>query len=96
MLEADASGDGIGTGAEFYHSLGTPEEASQRLREAGIAGNRYLDAGSRGAGQGTHNYVVFDDSKLNITERGRAAPAMLGALGLLSGGALTAGLLADR
>lgn len=33
--------------------------ASQRLRQAGIPGIRYLDAGSRGAGQGTSNFVVF-------------------------------------
>ena len=33
--------------------------ASQRLREAGIPGIRYLDQGSRGAGQGTSNFVVF-------------------------------------
>jgi len=33
--------------------------ASQRLREAGIPGIRYLDQGSRGAGAGTSNFVVF-------------------------------------
>jgi len=33
--------------------------ASQRLREAGIPGIRYLDQGSRGAGTGTSNFVVF-------------------------------------
>lgn len=35
---------------------------TQALREAGIPGIRYLDGGSRGKGQGTYNYVVFDDS----------------------------------
>jgi hypothetical protein len=38
----------------------TPE-ASRILKEAGIPGIKYLDAGSREAGKGTSNYVVFDD-----------------------------------
>ncbi len=37
-----------------------------RLKQAGIPGIRYLDQGSRGAGAGTSNYVVFDDSLLSI------------------------------
>jgi hypothetical protein len=39
---------------------------SQRLREAGIPGIRYLDQGSRGAGEGTRNFVIFDDSLIDI------------------------------
>jgi hypothetical protein len=34
-------------------------EASELLRQAGIPGISYLDQGSRGAGQGTRNFVVF-------------------------------------
>lgn len=34
-------------------------EASELLRQAGIPGIKYLDQGSRGAGQGTRNFVVF-------------------------------------
>ena len=44
-------------------------EASNILRQAGIPGIRYLDGGSRSAGAGTHNYVTFDDSLVNILER---------------------------
>jgi hypothetical protein len=33
--------------------------AAERLRALGIPGVRYLDGGSRGAGSGTSNYVVF-------------------------------------
>jgi hypothetical protein len=33
--------------------------ASETFRKAGIPGIRYLDGGSRGAGSGTSNYVVF-------------------------------------
>ena len=45
--------------------------ASQRLREAGIPGIRYLDQGSRGQGQGTSNFVVFpgEEELLRILER---------------------------
>ena len=41
------------------------------LRNKGIPGIRYLDGGSRGAGAGTSNYVVFpgEESALKILER---------------------------
>jgi hypothetical protein len=39
------------------------------LKKQGVPGNRYLDAGSRGAGEGTANYVVFDDALLEILKR---------------------------
>ena len=40
--------------------------ASEIMREAGIAGIKYLDGGSRAAGDGSYNYVVFDDSRVSI------------------------------
>ena len=43
--------------------------ASKMLREAGIPGIRYLDGSSRGAGQGTSNFVLFDDQLARIIER---------------------------
>lgn len=46
-----------------------PGAASQALRQAGIPGIRYLDGGSRGAGSGSHNYVVFDDRLIDIVSR---------------------------
>ena len=46
-------------GEALYRKLGNPEQAAQRLREAGIPGIRYLDQGSRGTGEGTSNFVVF-------------------------------------
>ena len=51
-----------------------------RLQREGIPGIRYLDGGSRSAGQGSRNYVVFDDSIIEIIRRyGIAAAApMLG------------------
>jgi hypothetical protein len=46
----------------------TPEETAA-LREAGIPGIRYKDAMSRGADGGTSNYVVFDDSLIQILRK---------------------------
>lgn len=49
--------------------------SSDFLREAGIPGIRYLDQGSRGAGQGTSNYVVFDPNLIEILRKyGIAGP----------------------
>jgi hypothetical protein len=44
---------------------------SEALRAKGIPGIRYLDGGSRGAGAGTSNFVVFpgNEGLLNILER---------------------------
>jgi hypothetical protein len=47
-------------------------QASAALRKAGIPGIRYLDAGSRSAGNGTSNYVVFDDSLIELLKRNGA------------------------
>lgn len=47
----------------------TPEDASRSLREAGIPGIRYLDQGSRDAGEGSRNIVIFDDSLITITKK---------------------------
>jgi hypothetical protein len=42
---------------------------AQKMREAGITGIRYFDAGSRDANKGTSNFVVFDPNNLTILER---------------------------
>jgi hypothetical protein len=46
-----------------------PELASALLHSKGIKGIRYLDAGSRNAGEGTRNYVVFDPKIVDIKRR---------------------------
>jgi hypothetical protein len=60
------------TGEDFYNSLvkfaGSQEKASKILHDAGIKGIKYFDQESRGAGEGSRNYVVFDD-KLVTTKR---------------------------
>ena len=45
--------------------------ASQKLREMGIPGIKYLDEGSRSAGKGTRNFVTFpgEEKKMTILER---------------------------
>jgi hypothetical protein len=45
------------------------KEASDALHEHGIKGIKYLDAGSRGKGEGSRNYVVFDDKLVNVKRR---------------------------
>lgn len=40
--------------------------ASLALLRAGIAGIKYLDGSSRRTGDGTYNYVVFDDSRIQV------------------------------
>ena len=47
----------------------SPEELSRGLAQRGIPGIRYLDAGSRGAGDGSRNYVVFDDRLITILNK---------------------------
>jgi hypothetical protein len=50
---------------------GKPELASSFLEKQGIPGIRYLDGGSRGAGAGSSNFVVFpgNEGLLSIIER---------------------------
>ena len=48
-----------------------PEFGSQQLNDAGIKGIKYLDGDSRAVGDGTSNYVIFDDSLINIAEEGQ-------------------------
>lgn len=56
-------------------------ESAAKLREAGIPGIRYLDQGSRGAGEGTSNFVVFDPSLIEILRKyGLLGPVALGAM----------------
>jgi hypothetical protein len=49
--------------------IGSPDAASRALREAGIPGIRYLDAGSRGTSEGSRNVVLFDDALARIQGR---------------------------
>ena len=56
--------------------------AARELRERGIDGIRYLDAGSRSAADGTRNYVVFDDALIDILRKYGLAGLTAGGLGV--------------
>lgn len=59
-------------GCEFYSELsiklGGDKAASDWLRGHGVAGIKYLDGDSRAKDEGSYNYVVFDDSQVNIEQ----------------------------
>ena len=62
---------------------GTADSAvSAQLREAGVPGIKYLDQGSRTAGEGSRNFVVFDDKLVSIAKK-YGIPGAVG-LGLLT------------
>lgn len=51
-----------------YNMSMSSEEASKRLHAAGIKGIKFLDGNSRGSGEGSYNYVIFDEADIKITE----------------------------
>lgn len=67
------------TGKDLYdllvHSMGGQKSiegmkaASELLASFGIPGIRYLDGSSRAAGEGTSNYVIFDENLVKILEK---------------------------
>ena len=68
------------TGELVYRQLGNKTTATEALRDAGIPGIKYLDQGSRGAGEGSRNYVVFNPAQIRILRKygwvpGAAVPA---------------------
>jgi hypothetical protein len=66
--------------------LKTPEALSA-LRDAGVPGIRYFDAGSRSHGEGTRNYVVFDDKLIDMVRRYGLAGLTMGGAAAAAGGA---------
>jgi hypothetical protein len=63
----DATPQQVVTGSRGGFS--SPQDVSAKFSEAGIPGIRYLDQGSRINGDGTHNFVVFNDDLTNIVSR---------------------------
>lgn len=72
-------------GQILVQRLGQNPQTSNQLKEAGIPGIRYLDQGSRGTGTGTHNYVVFNDTLIDILRKYGLAGAT--ATGVVAGAA---------
>lgn len=68
--------------AAIANKRGSPgaRAAEPAMRAAGIPGIRYLDGGSRGAGTGTSNFVVFpgEEDILKILERNGQPLGLLG------------------
>lgn len=72
---------GAMTGHEFYSHVSrilsresisqelSNRMASEYLLSLGIRGIKYLDASSRDAGEGTFNYVIFDDRDIEIVAK---------------------------
>ena len=75
VAKPQESGLGAMTGGEYYNYLRrrdvAPTVQADMFKQAGIPGIRYLDGGSRGAGQGSSNFVVFpgNEGLLSILER---------------------------
>ena len=89
------------TGEQFYNNLlsrfdGDQAKVSAYMKEAGIPGIRYKDGMSRGADGGTSNYVMFDDSKISIKERGAANPMLLGGVAATTAAAMRAAQQKDN
>lgn len=58
------------------HGRVSPEYGSSKLASLGIPGIKYLDGGSRVKGDGTRNYVIFDENLVRILEEnGEPMPA---------------------
>jgi hypothetical protein len=84
MRAAGVLGDETGvatTGAELLRSKSVlaPEH---NLRRFGVPGVKYLDQGSRAAGEGSRNYVVFDDKLIDILRKYGLVPPIAGAAAL--------------
>ena len=64
----------------------TEAEFSNILQRAGLPGIKYLDGASRVAGEGSSNYVVFDDKLIEILRRYGLLPPVAAGLGLAATG----------
>ena len=87
-------------GEEFYKTLterldDNMSDVTPLLSERGIKGIKYLDGDSRAVGDGTSNYVIFDDSLINIAERGNADPRLLAGTAAGAAGLLAAPMVKD-
>ena len=54
--------------AKVSKMAGSDKAASMLLKNAGFAGIKYLDGASRFKGEGSYNYVIFDDNAVEIME----------------------------
>jgi hypothetical protein len=52
--------------------LGSQQAASQFLSRRGVHGIKFLDQGSRDAGEGTHNIVLFNENHAKVVKKEKA------------------------
>lgn len=74
ILEMDMVDDPTITGDLFHDKLKYAAQEDQAtpaqlLKGSGIPGIKYLDQGSRAAGEGSRNYVIFDDALVEILRK---------------------------
>ena len=64
--------------AESWRGMLKDPKSTEFLRDSGIPGLKYFDAGSRDIGEGSRNYVVFRDDIIDIVKKyGIAAAASM-------------------
>ena len=68
-IRPESTGNQIEQIARWATPDSTAKGSAAALRGAGIPGIKYLDANSRGAGEGSRNYVIFDDKLIDINRR---------------------------
>lgn len=66
MLQRDPRGELVNASLTAF---GDAKNTPDLLSKHGIPGIKYLDAGSRAAGDGSRNYVVFDDKLVSIVKK---------------------------
>jgi hypothetical protein len=84
------------TGQMFHQGLGQKRigpqelgganypEASDYLLSKGVPGIKYLDQGSRASGDGSRNYVAFDDKLVDILKRYGLLGGLMGGAGMMA------------
>lgn len=81
LTKAGVELSGDATGEKLYEALedalGSDRAASLALHEAGVSGMKYQDAGSRYAGHGQGNYVIFDGADAAIRDYEQTARAKI-------------------
>ena len=91
----DLAFSGSGIYGWISKAMGGDKAASDYLHSIGVRGIRYLDGASRSAGEGKHNYVIFDDADVSITAKfnrasgGKISPADKAIYGMAAEGKST-------
>ena len=68
LLSNEITGQQLYAMLAWLPSVDSERAASMLLLKHGIPGLRYLDQGSRRAGKGTHNFVIWDEDAISIEE----------------------------